>query len=115
MGLDGAPFLCYWVAAESRWYATPRFSAIPVTPAAPLVLVRRPDVFELHGLGDALMLLEGDAVEGNRYVDLKQGKYTVISQSSRLHATDRGTQDDVERAWSMSHWCVLRCAAADYI
>lgn len=61
-GLEGAPFLCYWSAAECRWNASPRYAPIEIDTSAPLVLLRRPDVFNLHGVGDALMVLEGERV-----------------------------------------------------
>ncbi|KAL1944408.1 hypothetical protein VTO73DRAFT_2838 [Trametes versicolor] len=59
-GLEGAPFLCYWSAAECRWNASPRFAPMEIDTSAPLVLLRRPDVFNLHGVGDTLMVLEGE-------------------------------------------------------
>lgn len=58
--LKSAHHPCYWIEGETQWqgYAGVSGARVACLPGVPVILLRRPDVQQLLGLGDVLEYLE---------------------------------------------------------
>ena len=91
-GLQGARNIAYWDERRGGWHTVLLWEPLRLGPTSQVLLIRRPDAFYIHGLGDALTYLanhrSSNAAHGTQGGRADEDRARVrVSHSSRTLRT----------------------------